>query len=45
MDDQAATLPTALSTNNWILLALAGKTEPETTPPRIEGSTKIMTTA
>jgi len=42
--DQAAILPTLLSTNNWILLALAGKTEPETAPLLIQGLTKTMTT-
>jgi len=43
-DDQAATILTLLNTINWILRALAGNTEPETTSLRIEGSTKIMTT-
>jgi len=31
-EDQAATLPTLLNTNNWIFVALAGKTESTTTP-------------
>ena len=41
-DDQAATLPTLLNSNNWILLVLAGKTEPETSPLLIESSTKVL---
>lgn len=42
--DQAAILPTLLNTNNWILLTLAGKTEPGTAPLLIQGLTKKITT-
>jgi len=42
-DDQAATVLTLLISINWILHALAGNTEPETTSLHIVGSTKIMT--
>jgi len=43
-EDQVAILPTLLNTNNWILLALACKTKPETPPLLPEGSVKAMTT-
>ena len=42
-EDQAANLLTLLNTNNWIFVALAGKTESTTTPLLIEGSTEVMT--
>ena len=43
-EDQAAILPTLQNTNNWILLALAGKTKLGTIPLPLEGSVIAMTT-
>ena len=45
-EDQAIILPTLQSTNNWIVLALAGKSKQVTTvtPLPVEGSVIAMTT-
>ena len=43
-EDQAIILPTLQSTNNWIVLALAGKPKRGTIPLPVDGSTIAMTT-
>jgi len=43
-EDQATILPTLESTNNWIVLALAGKSKLGTIPLPIEGFVTAMTT-
>ena len=43
-EDQATILPTLQSTNNWIVLALAGKSKLGTIPLPIEGFITAMTT-
>jgi len=43
-EDQATILPTLQSTNNWIVLALAGKSKLGTIPFPVEGFVTAMTT-